>query len=117
MMIKIFLITLVCATLVFADSPVQDFQNEWQKPMNGLLNADHFMGRHSSLARRRPPTSQGGSGGSGGEGGAGGAGEPGEPGEPGGAGGAGGAGGEGGEGGGGGREGGGGGRGGRRRGG
>ncbi|KMQ82291.1 hypothetical protein RF55_23493, partial [Lasius niger] len=24
----------------------------WQKPTNGFLSADHFMGRHSSLVRR-----------------------------------------------------------------
>ncbi|XP_070165825.1 protein suex-1-like [Polyergus mexicanus] len=67
-MIKLFLITLLCATLVFADSPVQDLQDAWEKPVNGFSMADHLRGRDSSLVRR---SAQGGGrefGGVGGEG-------------------------------------------------
>ncbi|CAL1677714.1 unnamed protein product [Lasius platythorax] len=53
-MIKLFLITLLCVTLVFAHSPGQNFQDAWKQPVNGFLSkADHhFMGRGNSLVRR-----------------------------------------------------------------
>ncbi|EFN60571.1 hypothetical protein EAG_03742 [Camponotus floridanus] len=56
-MIKLFLITLLCVTLVFAESPLENFRNvrALDKPMTGL---------HAKLVRRSPP----GGGGAGGEG-------------------------------------------------
>ncbi|KAL6441721.1 hypothetical protein ACFW04_003666 [Cataglyphis niger] len=73
-MLKLFLITLLCATLVFANSPVQKFQDV---PMSGFRNtAEHFMDHGtSSLVRRsaygspsssRPPGPPGPPGGMGG---------------------------------------------------
>ncbi|XP_029673238.1 glycine-rich protein 5-like [Formica exsecta] len=51
-MIKLFLITLLCATLVFADSAVQDFQDlkAWKGPVNGFLST--MKHGSSSLVRR-----------------------------------------------------------------
>ncbi|KAM0732236.1 hypothetical protein ACS0PU_001778 [Formica fusca] len=64
-MIKLFLITLLCATLVFADLPVQGLQDVREGQVNGFLGMADHLGRGSSLVRR---SAQGG----GGQGGAGG---------------------------------------------
>ncbi|XP_072757093.1 uncharacterized protein [Anoplolepis gracilipes] len=53
MMIKLFLITLLCGTLVFADSSIQDFEDiQKELVMNGFPGmVNHFMS-HDSLVRR-----------------------------------------------------------------
>ncbi|XP_072757118.1 uncharacterized protein [Anoplolepis gracilipes] len=58
-MIKLFLITLLCATLVFADSSIQDFEDARKQPVNGFRGiANQFTG-HGNLVRR---SAQGGGG-------------------------------------------------------
>ncbi|XP_072756900.1 uncharacterized protein [Anoplolepis gracilipes] len=53
-MIKLFLITLLCATLVFADSSIQDFEDARKQSMHEFHDmANHFT-VHSSLVRRSP---------------------------------------------------------------
>ncbi|KAM0732235.1 hypothetical protein ACS0PU_001777 [Formica fusca] len=73
-MIKLFLITLLCATLVFADSAVQDFQDlkAWKGPVNGFLSTmkhgSSSLVRRSANAGGPPGPPGGGPPGGGGEG-------------------------------------------------
>ncbi|XP_050445538.1 uncharacterized protein LOC126848591 isoform X2 [Cataglyphis hispanica] len=62
-MLKLFLITLFCATLVLANSPVQKFQDTGEM-MNGFVNnmADHFKDHGSSLVRGLAQQEEGGVG-------------------------------------------------------
>ncbi|GAB1867887.1 hypothetical protein CAJAP_08966 [Camponotus japonicus] len=50
-MIKLFFITLLCVTLVFAESLLHS-RDALDKPMTGLHNADNFMNGGAKLVRR-----------------------------------------------------------------
>ncbi|CAL1677715.1 unnamed protein product [Lasius platythorax] len=61
MMIKLFLISLFCATLVFADTHVEDFQDALVGPVNGFLSMAHFRSRvHGNSLVRRSALEKGG---------------------------------------------------------